>query len=103
MRRGKYNAKRVECDGITFASIREAKRYKELKLLEKAGVIHNLELQPEFPISINGIKCFTYKGDFVYFDDNKRVVEDVKGMKTPIYRLKKKCVEAYYSIKIVEV
>ncbi len=104
MRRNKFNAKRTLVDGILFHSAKEARRYGELKLLERAGIIRNLELQPQFPIYINGTKCFTYIADFAYFEADKRVTEDVKGQRTQIYRLKKKCVEAYYpGLKIVEI
>lgn len=92
----KYSAIRTEVDGITFASKREAARYQELKLLQRGGMISNLELQPVFPIIINGVRCGKYIADFAYFDGAARITEDVKGMKTPVYRLKKKIVEALY-------
>ena len=66
------------------------------------GDITGLKLQPKFPIFINDIKVFTYLADFWYEVEGKVVVEDVKGMKTPMYRLKKKCVEAYYNCEITE-
>ena len=100
----KYRAIKTVVDGITFDSKLEAKRYSELKLLERAGELAGLELQPAFPIDINGIKICTYRGDFAYFKDNGRVIEDCKGFKTPMYRLKKKLVEASYpGVKIQEV
>lgn len=99
----KYNAIRVKVDGINFHSIKESKRYGELKLLERAGKIRNLELQPRFDIAINGKHCFFWKGDFSYFEGEARIVEDVKGFLTPMYRLKKRCIEAAYSIQIREV
>jgi hypothetical protein len=99
----KYGAKPTKVDGVTFASKKEAKRYSELNILRRLGEIRNLDLQPKFPITINGVKCFTYKADFSYFKGEDRVVEDVKGFKTPMYRLKKKCVEAQYAVKIVEI
>ena len=100
----KYRAKPMVVDGIRFASTKESNRYKELKLLEKAGKIKDLDLQPPYEFYIKGNKVFTYKADFSYWDefDNKRV-EDVKGFRTPVYKLKKKIIEAYYSIKIEEV
>ena len=118
--RSKYKAVKTTVDGITFDSKKEAKRYTELKLLEKAGHITHLELQPEYQITINGAKICKYKADFRYFtvraesnersynskgewqtptktgDKEGQIVEDVKGFKTPIYRLKKKLVEASY-------
>ena len=102
----KYKAIRTEIDGIWFASKKEAKRYQQLLLLEQAGEITHLELQPIYPIIYKGEKICRYQADFRYFDTKKRmrVLEDVKGMKTPVYRLKKKLVEAFYpGTKITEV
>ena len=104
MFRGKYKAVKTEVDGITFDSKREAARYMELVLLERAGEISHLELQPSFVCMVNGHKICTYKADFRYFSASKSIVEDVKGVKTPVYRLKKKLVEALYpGVKIQEV
>jgi hypothetical protein len=87
-----------------FDSKKEAARYAELKLLERAGQIHMLELQTKFPIEIKGKKCFTYKADFTYITAlGEFIIEDVKGVLTPMYKLKKKCVEAYYGHPIFEV
>ena len=102
----KYGAVRTTVDGISFASKAEAKRYGELKLLEKAGQIGGLELQPRFPLEHRGIKLTTYIADFSYWtmgQPPQRVIEDVKGMKTAVYRLKKKLVEAHYGITITEI
>lgn len=93
----KYNAKKTVVDGITFDSKKEAARYSQLKLLEKTGVIYNLELQPRFLLQDK----FRYKGeafrkveyiaDFRYTDKTgATVVEDVKGYKTETYNIKKK-------------
>lgn len=104
MKRSKYSAIKTVVDGITFASKREAAHYIGLKMLERAGEIQNLQLQPRFKCEIGGQLVCTYVGDFAYFTAKGRVIEDVKGMKTPIYRLKKKLVEALYpGLKIVEV
>jgi len=104
MRRGKYGARKTEIDGITFASAKEARRYAELKIEERAGLIRNLELQPVYEIAINGVRVCKYVGDFRYFRDQDRVLEDVKGQKTPMYRLKRKLVEAAYpGTKIIEI
>ncbi len=89
-------------DNIRFASKKEAKRYTELKLLFKANQIQNLELQPPLDFIIDGKKIFTYRPDFIYFENGKRIVEDVKGMKTPVYRLKKKLIEAQLRVQIRE-
>jgi len=65
--------------------------------------ISNLEMQPKFPISIEGRHICNYFADFRYCRQGESVVEDVKGVKTAVYRLKKKMVEAQYGIKIVEI
>jgi len=104
MKRHKYNAKRTTVDGITFSSMAEAKRYGELKVMERAGLITNLSLQPKYPIVKDGCKICTYLADFFYLDKEGKIhVEDVKGFKTPIYRLKKKLVLAFHGIEIEEV
>jgi hypothetical protein len=101
----KYGAIRTEVDGVTFASRAEARRYVELKLLERAGEIECLELQPRYLLVVNGVKIGAYVGDFKYLDTRtgRRTVEDVKGVKTPVFRLKSKLVKALYDIDIVEV
>ena len=101
----KYKNIKTVVDGITFDSKKEAARYQELKLMERAGTILGLQLQPKFPIFINGKKVFEYRADFQYYDSDEttRIVEDVKGVKTDVYKLKKKCVEASYGIEITEV
>jgi hypothetical protein len=86
----KYNAQPTEVDGIRFASKREAARYGELKNLERAQIISGLTLQPKFPLIVQGKKVCTYIGDFAYIEGNKYVVEDVKGMPTPAYIIKRK-------------
>ena len=92
----KYNTKKVKVDGIKFDSKKEANRYLELKILERAGVISNLILQPKFLLQ-DGFerdgkkyRVIFYIADFEYIQDGKRIVEDVKGVKTDIYKLKKK-------------
>jgi Protein of unknown function (DUF1064) len=102
-RRHKYGAKPVTIDGIRFASTKEGNRYAELILLNRGGHIRQLELQPEFEHLVDGKLMFTYRADFAYFEGEKRVVEDVKGFKTPVYRLKKKIIEHAYHIEIREI
>jgi hypothetical protein len=100
----KYHAIKTEVDGIVFASKREASRYSELKLLEAAGEIFDLKLQPKFPIVVNKQKICTYIADFEYeLSDGTKITEDVKGVKTPVYRLKKKLMKACFGIEITEV
>ena len=94
----KYGNKKVKVDGHTFDSMREANRYRELKLMERAGAIKDLELQPKFEL-IPTIRTeretlykVSYYADFRYIDTKTGgvVVEDVKGYKTKEYVLKKK-------------
>ena len=80
----KYRAVRTEVDGITFASKKEAARYGELKLLEKAGEINGLCCQVSIPLVVNDVQVCRYVCDFMYHPvvDGKIqgwVVEDVKG------------------------
>lgn len=98
----KYHNKRVVIDGISFQSTKEGERYKVLKLEEKAGEIQNLKLQVSFPFVLNKVKIGTYRADFVYSFAGGVKVEDVKGMKTPLYRWKKKMMKAFYGIEILE-
>lgn len=100
----KYHNKKTEVDGIVFDSRREASRYLELKILERAGEIQDLILQPSFDLIVQGgKKVGKYYADFRYSMGEKSVVEDAKGAKTAVYKLKKRIVEAVYGIKIVEV
>lgn len=102
-RQGKYGNRKTEIDGFVFDSLREANRYSELRILEKAGEIFDLELQPEFPCFVEGKKICVYIADFRYNNGKGEVIEDAKGMKTAVYRLKKKLVEALYNFEIFEV
>lgn len=101
----KYRAVRTEVNGITFDSAAEARRYGELLLLMRAGKIRQLALQPTFNCIVNGKKVCQYRADFSYFEGNNQVVEDVKSdpTKTPVYRLKRKLVEALFPVTITEV
>jgi hypothetical protein len=113
--RSKYGAKPMVVDGFRFDSTREARRYSELRLLEKAGLIRDLQLQPRFPLWIVELwrpygevqTCGYYTADFRYVDAETAatVVEDVKSgpTKTAAYRLRKRLVEAIHGVKIIEV
>lgn len=119
--RSKYGAVPKVVDNIRFASKAEAARYLELRLLEKAGEIEALELQPVFVLktqlttgTVRGAGramvgdypvIGKYRADFAYYDNRtgRRVVEDVKGFRTPLYRWKKKHTEAQYGITITEI
>lgn len=114
--KNKYKAKKVVCDGITFDSKKEANRYYELKLLERAGEIKDLELQKEYILVpaqyING-KCVEravkYKADFVYTENGETVVEDVKGYRDPAsagyakFVIKRKLMLYIHGIRVKEV
>lgn len=100
----KYHNKKTEVDGIVFDSKREANRYLELKLLQSAGEIQDLILQPSFDLIVQGGTVIgKYYADFKYRTGTKVVIEDAKGAKTDVYRLKKKIVEAVHHVRIVEV
>ena len=94
----KYKNKKVEYDGHKFDSHLEMERYKQLKLLEKVGKIHNLilqpkfELQPSFKYKGKPFRAITYVADFKYYDGCMKdfIIEDVKGKLTEVYKLKKK-------------
>lgn len=111
MFRNKYKNKKTVIDNIKFDSKKEANRYKELKLLEKAGHIKNLRLQPKFELlpkyEINGrkVRAMYYIADFEYEEvtTGEKVIEDVKGVKTAVYRLKKKLFEHQYQTEIREI
>ena len=97
MNYNKYRAKKTVVDGITFDSKKEATRYQELKLLEKAGQIKALVLQVPYDLMVNGCKVGIYRADFTYWDvvKDEAIIEDVKGFKTPVYNIKKKILKAY--------
>lgn len=74
----------------------EFKRLGELILLQKVGEIRNLEVQPVYPIIVEGVRICEYRADFRYVKSGSVVVEDKKGVETPVYVLKRKLVEALY-------
>ena len=97
--RNKFGNRHVKVDGIRFDSVKEARRYNELKLLERAGEIKNLELQPRFVLQElfkrdgKTHRKIEYVADFRYIEGGKTIVEDVKSAitrKHPVYALKKK-------------
>ena len=99
----KYKNVKTRVDGFKFDSKKEASRFIELKLMLRAKMITKLVLQPKFRIRVKGQKICTYIADFMYERDGKRIVEDVKGVKTPVYKLKKKLVKATHGIEVVEI
>ena len=121
----KYNSRKTRYNGELFDSKKEARRYAELVLMERAGVITDLRRQVKFELipaqyeeyeRISpktgkrlkaGKRCVeqsvVYNADFVYMKDGKQVVEDAKGMRTEKYIIKRKLMLWIYGIKIVEV
>ena len=101
----KYRNEKTEIDGIRFDSKAEARRYQYLKSRLDDGEIESMVLQPKYAIEVNGIKICTYIADFRYryFGSETEIVEDVKGVRTPAYRLKKKLMKAVHGIDVVEV
>lgn len=104
----KYHAKKTTIDGITFDSRREAKRYSELKLMERAGAIKDLRRQVKYellpPFSVDGkhYRATTYVADFVYVEEGREIVEDCKGFRTDVYKLKRKLFAHRYGVSIKE-
>ncbi len=102
---GKYRNRKTEVDGYRFDSAKEAARYRQLRYLEKEGVIKNLERQVKYEIipKTDKFRACNYIADFVYTLRGQTIVEDVKGMKTQVYTMKKKLMYAKYGIEIKEV
>lgn len=100
--KSKYRAIPTMIDNIRFASKKEAGRYCYLKWMLKVGRIRNLQIQPELEFWIDDKPIFKYRADFSYFEGAQPVWEDVKGVRTPLYKLKKKIIEAHYKIQIRE-
>lgn len=125
MRYGKYGNRKTVVDGMVFDSRHEAVRYQELKLLERAGKITDLQTQVVFELIPaqyetyerysektgkklkDGRRCLergcSYVADFVYRQDGEEIVEDAKGMRTEEYRIKRKLMLWRHGIKVVEV
>lgn len=107
----KYRNRKVTVDGMTFDSNREAKRWQELRTLEWAGLISDLQRQVSFPLipSQKGKdgkvleRSLKYIADFVYTQCGETVVEDVKGVKTEAYKIKRKLMLWIHGIRIREV
>lgn len=114
-RGSKYGNKKTEVDGIVFDSKHEALRWIELKYMERAGLIRDLKRQVKFCLvpTIEGEgkkirqRAVYYVADFEYWEKNydcwKRVVEDAKGVRTDVYKLKKKLMLWRHGIEIKEV
>ena len=108
--RSKYHSRKATVDGIEFDSQKEARRFRELSLLERAGQITGLQRQVKFELipsqKIDGKvveRAWTYVADFVYMENGKMVVEDTKGFKTKDYIIKRKLMLHLQGIRIREV
>lgn len=126
MRRSKYGSRKTMVDGITFDSKKEANRFRELQLLERAGKIMALQRQVKYvliptqrefsneiykkgahqghfkPGKVLEKEC-SYIADFAYIQDGAYVVEDTKGVRTEAYKIKRKLMLERYGIQIREV
>ena len=108
-RKNKYNAAGERSDGMWFASAAEGKRYLQLKAMVERNMIDNLRCQVKLPCVVNNKLICTYIADFAYvvIDDRgtaiRSVWEDVKGMVTDVYKIKKKLVQAVHHIEILEI
>ena len=100
----KYRAKKTTVDGIKFDSKKEAKRYSELRLLEKAGTIAYLAVHPKFVLQkgfiyrLRKIRPIVYEADFSYQENGDAIVEDVKSVatKTALFKVKVKMFKKVY-------
>lgn len=103
--RSKYNNTHVTLDGYTFDSQAEMRRYQELCLLRAAGEINYLAVHPSYPLVVNGVPIAIYVADFSYTETatGSEVVEDVKGVRTALYRIKRKLMLALHGITIQEI
>lgn len=101
--RQKYGNQPCLVDGLAFDSKLEAKRYEELKLLQRAGQIQGLEFHVHWPLHVGELTLGYYESDFSYYENGQQVIEDCKGVSTPLYRWKKKHVFAQYHIEIREI
>ena len=100
----KYHAKKTRVGDKVFDSKKEANRYAELVLMERAKAIAGLQTQVRFPLipKTSYGKEIVYIADFVYYEDGKLVVEDTKGFRTDVYKLKKRMLAEKYGIVIKE-
>tara|TARA_B100001063_G_C16451347_1_gene398481 strand:- start:230 stop:604 length:375 start_codon:yes stop_codon:yes gene_type:complete len=105
-RPNKYFAKKTVAMGLKFDSKWEAERWGQLKSMERAGIVTQLERQIRYDLTINDVKICSYIADFRYLleEENglfKLVVEDAKGILTPEFKLKKKLMKAIHNIELL--
>jgi len=103
----KYGSRKTVMLGVAFDSAAEARRYQELRVMEVAGEITELQMQVKFSLDVNGVHICNFFPDFQYHSlrSDQTIVEDVKSKPTmtPVYRLKKKLLKAIHGIDIREV
>ena len=99
----KFGNRKVKTEEGTFDSEMEYTRWLHLKLLQQAGHITNLRRQVSYVFLHNNILIGTYKADAVYEEEGVEIVEDVKGVRTAVYQLKKKMMRAFHGITIREI
>jgi hypothetical protein len=103
VKKHKYSSKKTVVDDIEFDSVKEAKRYKELKLLLKVGEIGMLQRQVPFELNPGGTHSLKYVADFCYITrEGVRVTEDCKGFRTGEYLKKKRLMKKVHQIEIRE-
>lgn len=102
--RSKYGNRIVEYDGYKFDSQGESMRYYQLKMLQKAGKISGLQVHVPFELIPKDGKhrAIYYEADFVYIEDGQKIVEDFKGFRTDVYKIKKRMMKWLYDIDIRE-
>jgi len=104
-KRPKYRNVKTIFNDIKFHSKKEANRYRDLLMLQKMGEISNLKTQVPYTISVKGVKICKYVADFAYIDTScggSITVEDCKGFKTQVYKLKKKLMKSIHGIELLE-
>jgi hypothetical protein len=101
----KYRSVRTEVGGVVYDSKREAAHAVLLEAMERNGLIRDLRRQVAYPLAVNGVVVCRYVADFVYHDTaaGAEAVVDVKGVKTAVYKIKKKLMLAVYGIQVKEV
>lgn len=101
----KFGNVKIERDGETFDSKLESRRAQDLQLMEKAGEIRDLRFHVSFPLLVADEMIGSYEADAVYFDTrlNRKVVEDSKGVRTPLFRWKARHFKAQFGYAITEV
>lgn len=109
LKKSKYKNKKTIVNGIEFDSKKEARRYQELLLMQRTGIITDLKRQvpytlvPAFNLNKKRYRAMSYIADFVYKENGQEIVEDTKGFRTEVYKIKKKLMAYIYQIEIREV